>query len=432
MRCVPFRASLLASAAFCALGVSSVRGADLPPPNVGAPAPAGFYSPTPASKWTGLYAGSFAGGALGSFSTSQRSKASGTGVGFSSGAIVGYALQSGRIVYGLEGDIGSNGASRKFAAEPGLAANEIDGVYSAHLRARVGYDLGWVAPFVAGGLAIDRTTQYLQAPNDNLGGSRNPAGATLGAGADAKVTLPFLGPSTLRAEYLYDSLPARGYQLGATPARTTVGMQSFRLALITPVGDGPRHATPDVAPADWAGSYIGALGGAARQSVTTKGYGASDALTASGVLGGVYSGKNWMFGRAMLGFEGSTTLATTQGAAVQPGAPASRYRDYLDGDLRGRAGYAIGRFMPFAAAGLAFADAAQWDLTNDRFRDAIASVSATFGAGVDYMASDRVSLRVEYLHSNALDSTATHLEPSCCQQTHSSDAFRLGLAYYMH
>ena len=32
-------------------------------------------------------------------------------------------------------------------------------------------------------------------------------GWTLGAGVDAKVVLPFIGRSVLRAEYLYESLP---------------------------------------------------------------------------------------------------------------------------------------------------------------------------------------------------------------------------------
>lgn len=433
MRLSSFRASVLSAAVLCVFDASAVRAADLPsstPPN--APPPGNIYSPIPMTRWSGLYAGSFIGGALGSFTTSQQSKASGDGFGFTSGAIIGYAFQSGRVIYGLEGDIGSNSASETFAAQPGLAANEADSIVAGHARVRLGYDMGWIAPFVAGGLAVDRTTQYLQSPSDNLGASRNLAGLSLGVGVDAKVQMPVLGRSTIRVEYLYDNLGSAAYDLGGTPASTKVGMQTFRLALITPVGEGVRRDSLEVMPADWAGSYIGALGGAERQSVTTKGYGASDSLTASGFSGGVYSGKNWMFGRTMLGYEGSTMLASTQGTATQPGAPTSRYRDYFDGALRARAGYAIGRFMPFVAAGLGFDEAEQWDVTNGRFRDNIASASATFGVGVDTMVSDRVSLRVEYLHSNSLGSTSTHLEPDCCEQTQSSDMIRLGLAYFMH
>ena len=431
MRLISFRAGLLAIATFCGFGASSGYGADLPPESSSPPPPASFYSPVPVSRWSGFYAGSFVGGALGSFTTSQQSKASGSGGGFASGAVVGYALQSGRFVYGLEGDLGSNTASGKISARPGLAATEVDNIAAAHARVRLGYDMGWFAPFVAGGVAIDRATQYLPGPNDNVGGSRDLVGLSLGVGVDAKVTLPLLGPSTLRAEYLHDDLPSAGYTLGGTPTRTSIGMNTFRLAFITPVGEGVRHESPDVTPADWAGSYIGALGGGGRQGVTTKGAGVSDELTASGVSGGFYSGKNWMRDRLMLGYEGSTSLATTQGSAAQPGAANARYRDYLDGDLRLRAGYAIGRFMPFVAAGLAFSDAEDSDTTHNRFRDNIASTSATIGAGVDMMVSDRMSLRMEYLHSNSLGSVSTDLETNCCEQSHSSDMFRLGLAYYM-
>ena len=432
MRLISFRVRWLATAAFCSLGASSGYGADLPPGSFNPPPPSNFYSPVPVSKWAGLYAGSFIGGSLGTFTTSQSSKASASGGGFVSGAIVGYALQSGRFIYGLEGDLGSNTASAKIAARPGLAATEVDNVVGAHARVRLGYDMGWFAPYVAGGLAIDRATQYLPAPSDNIGASRNLVGLTVGVGVDAKVTLPLLGPSTLRAEYLHDDLPSAGYVLGGTPTRTSLGMNTFRLAFITPVGEGVRHESAEVTPADWAGAYIGALGGVGRQGVTTKGYGVSDDLTASGISGGFYSGKNWMRDRLMLGYEGSTSLATTQGSASQPGAPVARYRDYLDGDLRLRAGYAIGRFMPFVAAGLEFSDAEDWDATHNRFRDMIASTSATVGAGLDVMMSERMSLRMEYLHANSLGSISTDLEANCCEQSHSSDMFRLGIAYYMH
>ena len=418
MRLISFRARLLATAAFCGLGASSGYGADFLLGNSNPPSPANFYSPIPVSRWAGFYAGSFVGGALGSFTTSQASSASGSGGGFVSGAIVGYALQNGRFIYGLEGDLGSNTASGKIAARPGLASTEVDNVVGAHARVRLGYDMGWFAPFVAGGVAVDRATQYLPAPNDNVGASRNLVGLSLGVGVDAKVTLPLLGPSTLRVEYLHDDLPSAGAMLGGVSTRTSIGMDTFRVAFITPVGEGVRHESADVTPADWAGSYIGALGGAGRQGVTTKGGGASDDLTANGFSGGFYSGKNWMRDRLMLGYEGATSLATTQGSAAQPGAPTARYRDYLDGDVRLRAGYAIGRFMPFVAAGLTFSDAEDWDTAHNRFRDNIASTSVTFGAGLDTMVSDRVSLRMEYLHSNSLGSTSTDLETNCCDQSH--------------
>jgi len=118
------------------------------------------FAPEPVSSWAGLYAGSFVGGMLGSLSTRQSASASGTAFGGTVGTLVGYNWQNGAFVYGLEGDIGSNYLTRHFDAKPGLVSNQLNSIYSLHARARLGYDMGWFMPFVAGGLAYDRADQY--------------------------------------------------------------------------------------------------------------------------------------------------------------------------------------------------------------------------------------------------------------------------------
>ena len=80
--------------------------------------------------------------------------------------------------------------------------------------------------------------------------------------------------------------------------RTSLGVNEVRLALITPIGAG-WQPSPEVVSADWAGTFFGVLGGGAFQTITTKGLGASDSFNASGGFGGVYSGRNYMFGNAM-------------------------------------------------------------------------------------------------------------------------------------
>jgi outer membrane immunogenic protein len=222
------------------------------------------------------------------------------------------------------------------------------------------------------------------------------------------------------------------YALGGPAAKTSFGADEFRVALITPVGAGWRPG-PELGPADWSGAYFGAIGGAARQTISTKGLGASNSFAASGALGGIYSGRNWMFGSAMLGVDGSTTFSGVQGSGPQPGAPSTRYRDYFDGAFRGRAGYAFGRFLPFVAAGLAWGDSDEIDTANGHYRDAIMRISGVAALGVDYMATDRVAFRLEYLHTATLGSTATRLEAGgCCAQTVSSDGFRVGVGYFLH
>ena len=401
-------------------------GADLPAPS---PPPAVYAPP---SNWSGFYGGAFAGGAIGSFSTSQATSASGNAFGYTTGVLAGFSFQSGSLVYGVEGDIASMTLNKKFAAQPGLVANEIEGVYELHGRARLGWDIGDYLPFIAGGAAIDRIYQFQTSPFDFLGAAQDRVGWTIGAGVDAKVTFPILGPMTVRAEYLYEALPNATYVLGGPQLRTSLGVNEVRLALITPVGAAWRPS-PEVVTADWAGPFFGILGGGAFQTITTKGLGASDSFDASGGFGGAYGGRNYMLGNVMLGYDGSFTLGDVSGSGAQPGAPATHYRDYFDSDLRARIGYAYGRFLPYVAAGAAWGESEQTDTANGNFRGALSDFSGVVGLGLEYMASDRITIRAEYVHADTFTNVNTHLDSDgCCSQSRSSDGFRLGLAYFFH
>jgi outer membrane immunogenic protein len=412
-----------------ALSAGGARAADLPSqsaPPVSAPAPA------PVSNWGGLYAGSFVGGALGSFSTRQSASASGAAWGATIGALAGYDWQNGVLVYGLEGDIGSNYLTRKFAGAPGLVADEVESVYAIHARVRLGYDAGEFMPFVAGGAAYDRSAQFQQAPLDFDGQTALRAGWTLGAGVDAKVVLPIIGRSVVRAEYLYESLPATSYNLNGPTLRTDAAIQYARVALISTNGE-ESHSSPEVSAAAWGGSYFGAIGGGDLQQIMTQGLGASPAFRAAGPIGGAYSGQNWMFGNAMLGVDGAAMLANVVGRGPQPGAVSTNYQNFLESDLRGRVGYAFGRFLPFVASGLDFGASQQVDNANGNTRTNQPVLAGTLGAGLDYMASERIAIRAEYLYSRSLASESTHLDSDiCCSQTRTGNGVRVGAAYFFH
>jgi outer membrane immunogenic protein len=411
----------------CLVSPIAAFGADLP-----APTPNVYYSPTPLANWSGFYAGAFVGGLDGSFTTSEATRATGSRFGFNSGVLAGYGFQSGSIVYGVEGDFASNTLDRTFAAQPGLVGNEIESVYELHARARLGYAMGDYLPFIAGGAVVDRIDQYQTFPSDFDGAAHTRVGWTIGAGVDAKISLPILGPTILRAEYLYEAVPNTNYVLGGPTLRTSLGANEVRFALITPIGAGWRPS-PEIVSADWSGSYFGVLGGGAFQTITTKGLGTTDNFNASGGFGGVYGGRNLMLGNAMLGYDGALTLGSVEGNGAQPGAPATHYRDYFDTDLRARAGYAFGRFLPYVALGVAWNDSEQRDTANGNFRGALSDFSGVVGLGVDYMASDRITLRAEYVHADTFTNVNTHLDSeTCCSQSRSSDGFRFGLAYFLH
>lgn len=235
-----------------------------------------------------------------------------------------------------------------------------------------------------------------------------------------------------RAEYLYEGLPATGYNLNGPTLRTDAAIQYARVALIST--NGPASPpSPELTPAAWAGSYFGAIGGAADQRITTRGLGVAPAFQASGPLGGVYSGQNWMFGAAMLGVDGAATLANVAGRGAQPGAVSTSYQNFLEGDFRGRAGYAFGRFLPFVAGGLDFGASQQVDAANGDARTNQPVLAGALGAGLDYMASERLAIRAEYVYSHSLASQSTHLDnDNCCAQTRVSNGVRLGAAYFFH
>ena len=57
----------------------------------------------------------------------------------------------------------------------------------------------------------------------------------------------------------------------------------------------------------------------------------------------------------------------------------------------------------------------------------------TVGAGVDYLVSERLAVRAEYLYSQSFSSEHTHLDTvTCCGQIRSNDTLRVGLAYFFH
>ena len=422
------RSTILALGALALVGGGALA-ADLPPPVKPATAPA----PLPLANWSGPYVGGFVGGGLGAFSTRQgATSTNASGFGGVSGALAGYNWQSGPWVYGIEGDIGSSAAKAKFSARPGFPANEAESVYALHARGRLGYDFGALTPFVAGGLAYGRLDQSQQKPLDFLGQARERAGWTIGAGVDAKVQLPVLGPSVLRAEYLYDGAPSSNFNLGGPVFSTRLSTHIARLALISHIGDGWRE--PAVADAaDWSGAYFGLIGGGRSQTISTRGAGGSTSFTARGGEGGVYAGRNWMFANAMLGIEGATMLANISGSGAQPGVATTSARDYFSGDVRARAGYSFGRLMPFAAAGIALDNAEEFAPALGRSQGNVSFVSGTVGAGVDYMASDRIALRAEYLYSHTLSASAVHLaSETCCNQSRGGNALRFGVAYFFH
>lgn len=117
---------------------------------------------------------------------------------------------------------------------------------------------------------------------------------------------------------------------------------------------------------NWTGGYVGAQVGYAWGDSTAYYFAYPDGLTdidPDGWLGGVYIGYNYQLPNSIvLGAEADIVYADVHRRShfYDGGIPSPDSFDSLDlnwsGAVRGRVGYAVGRFLPYFAAGVAFGD----------------------------------------------------------------------------
>jgi outer membrane immunogenic protein len=208
-------------------------------------APAPMFAAVPAFTWTGLYMGISGGGFFGDegeitttgvlagniaavAANARPQRVSIDNEGFLIGGTLGYNMQFGSFVFGVEGDISyTDNESETTAFNPtafgGGPAGSISSTfrtemdYFATVRGRAGFAFGNVLVYGTGGLAIAdvNMTADFNAPNFGsrqfLGErSETLTGYTVGGGVEFALPtniLPFLGSAvTLKAEYLYYDL----------------------------------------------------------------------------------------------------------------------------------------------------------------------------------------------------------------------------------
>jgi outer membrane immunogenic protein len=171
--------------------------ADLGPRPVYKAAPPPMSVPT-TYNWTGLYLGFNAGGAFG---TSRWSAgAADTGNFDVSGGLVGgtigYNVQYGQTVFGLEGD--ADYADVKGSTNTNcIGTCTTSNHFLSTVRGRIGYAFDRVMPYATGGLAVGDIKA-----ETGLDTSTTKAGFTVGGG----VEFALAGGWTAKAEYLYVDL----------------------------------------------------------------------------------------------------------------------------------------------------------------------------------------------------------------------------------
>ena len=198
-----FRHILLSTAAVAALTTASFA-ADLPTRK--APAP---YVPAPVFTWAGFYVGGQLGYSWDSDRTTEFVTATGAATGFTrafspkgvvGGAHVGYNIQSGSFVYGLEADLEAAGISAPRYVNVIGSGTEGKLNFQGSLRGRVGYSFGNVLLYTTGGIAFANIKEtYFTGGGVRESFSGTKAGWTLGAGIEYAINNNW----SVRAEYRY-------------------------------------------------------------------------------------------------------------------------------------------------------------------------------------------------------------------------------------
>lgn len=138
---------------------------------------------------------------------------------------------------------------------------------------------------------------------------------------------------------------------------------------------------------DWSGAYVGVQ---AANSDYTNSYfnnGVFDGLPVDGggSMNGVFAGYNHQIGNVVLGGE----IAYLSGEPAYDLFPGFFYGDMLD--LKARAGYSLGRVLPYAVVG--------WSKT-EWTNGSLATVDAdgfAYGIGAEILVTDQVLVGLEYL-----------------------------------
>lgn len=194
--------------------------------------------------------------------------------------------------------------------------------------------------------------------------------------------------------------------LGASLLAVVASTGAYAADAITAQEPAPMAVAPVFS---WGGAYVGGeVGwGWARSKLDNKSGGQSTEFKPNGFIGGVYAGYNFDMGNnVILGVDGNFDYDNMKkshdyipnGNAVQTSAETKLQ---WSGAVRARAGYAVDRFMPYIAGGVAFGGVKNsLNVGGSSYSSDKTLTGWTAGAGIDYAATDNILLRLEYRYTD--------------------------------
>ncbi|PYE89361.1 outer membrane protein [Phyllobacterium leguminum] len=179
--------------------------------------------------------------------------------------------------------------------------------------------------------------------------------------------------------------------------------------------------TPEYMPPSfsWTGAYIGAAAGYGwgKTKFESPGEEYVSSVDSKGFIGGLFAGYNWEAGDGfVVGADADFNYARVKESfgstdVDENGNPYSSGGDTKlkwVGAARARVGYAVDRFLPYIAGGVAFGKVERSFYVIDPISMPAAvaqsfnktQVGWTAGAGVDYAATDNIFVRLEYRYTD--------------------------------
>lgn len=387
------------------------------------PAKGPFYKAPPVAYfWDGWYVGAHAGYAWGD--TTLDTLNSGLELLEPSGGFGG--MQTGFLrhlsrnwVLGFEADISSGDINA-----PGRQKIE----YFGTARTRLGYAQGPWLLYGTGGVAW-AMSQVAPVTVAGLDGHRMPhVGWTAGVGIEYALNQNL----SVRAEYLYADLDGVLVTRGAVNVTEDMTLNIVRLGVNYRFGEirdaqvralGYADERRWARPVTWTGVYIGAHGGYGFGNEKLVPFAGPFAdVDTDGAFGGIQSGANWQFSRNwLIGIEADSSWGSIKG---ESNAAITKI-DTL-GTVRGRLGYVMDNWMLYGTAGVAWAHTeavVPADTSYDRFL-----LGWTAGLGVEYLLSDRWSMKLEYLYT---DFARNHVQVMTNTETQDAtvQTIKLGINY---
>jgi hypothetical protein len=124
--------------------------------------------------------------------------------------------------------------------------------------------------------------------------------------------------------------------------------------------------------------------------------------TALGAATGTLVGYNWQNGAIVYGLEGDIGANyLNRKFDATPGLPAREAESIYSADARARAGYEMGRFLPFVAVGLTFVRNDQFQRAPFDFDGQTTRAANSFRLGAAYFSTDAEAIERQPFASSA-------------------------------